>query len=50
MRAERAALYNLSDSEVEWDDGDDTLGGFIVHSDDSSDGQERTKSKVCTCM
>lgn len=46
-RAERAAMYGLSDSEPD-DDDDDTLGGFIVDSDESSNASSiKTRGKVC---
>ena len=46
-RAERAAMYGLSDSEPD-DYDDDTLGGFIVDSDESSNTSSiKTRAKVC---
>ena len=46
-RAERAAMYGLSDSEEEGLDDDDTLGGFIVDSDESSNASSiKTRTKV----
>ena len=46
-RAERAAMYGLSDSEPD-DYDDDTLGGFIVDSDESSNASSiKTRAKVC---
>ena len=46
-RAERAAMYGLSDSEPD-DYEDDTLGGFIVNSDESSNASSvKTRTKVC---
>ena len=45
-RAERAAMYGLSDSEPE-DCEDETLGGFIVDSDVSSNASSiKTRAKV----
>jgi hypothetical protein len=47
-RAERAAMYGLSDSEPDDDDDDVTLGGFIVDSDESSNASSiKTRAKVC---
>ena len=40
-------MYGLSDSESEDYDDDDTLGGFIVDSDESSNASSiKTRAKV----
>lgn len=46
-RAERAAMYGLSDSEPDDYNEDETLGGFIVDSDESSNASSiKTRAKV----